>query len=64
LTDGSLKVQAIAWSPIADERMAVINSKIVREGNSVDDYNIVTISPNEVVVRKGGQMWRAEFGRP
>ncbi len=64
LADGSLKVQAIAWSPITDERMAVINSKIVREGNSVDDYTIVTIGQNEVVVRKGGQMWRAEFGRP
>lgn len=64
LNDGSLKVQAIAWSPVVEERMAVINSKIVREGSSVDDYTIITIDQDEVVVRKDGRMLRVLFGRP
>jgi hypothetical protein len=64
LTDGSLKVQAIVWSPTPQERMAVLNNQIVREGDAVDDFTVVAIGPDDVVVRKDGQMWRAIFGRP
>ena len=63
LTDGSLQVQAIAWSPKPEESMAVINSKIVREGGSVDDFAIVRIREDDVVVRGGGGEWRVVIGR-
>jgi Type II secretion system protein B len=65
LTDGRLKVHAIAWSPKPAERMAVINSRVIYEGDSVDDFTILAIRPDDVVVREKGQgVWRVEFGRP
>ena len=65
LTDGRLRVHAIAWSPRTTERMAVINSRILHEGDSVEDFVIVVIRPDDVVVReKEKGVWRVEFGRP
>lgn len=63
LTDGSLKVQALAWSSLPDERMAVINSQIVREGATVDDYIVVRIREDDVVVRREGREYRVLIGR-
>jgi hypothetical protein len=65
LTDGSLRVHAIAWSPQPAERMAVINSRVIHEGDSVEDFTVMVIRPDDVVVReKGKGVWRVEFGRP
>ena len=65
LTDGRLRVHAIAWAPQPAERMAVINSHILHEGDSVDDFAVMVIRPDDVVVReKGKGVWRVEFGRP
>jgi hypothetical protein len=65
LTDGRLRVHAIAWSPQPEERMAVINSRVIHEGDSVEDFVIVAIRTDDVVVReKGKGVWRVEFGRP
>lgn len=65
LTDGRLKVHAIAWSAEAEERMAVINSRVVHEGDNVEGFLIVAIRPEDVVVReKGNGMFRVVFGHP
>jgi len=65
LTDGRLRVHAIAWAPQPAERMAVINSRVLHEGDSVDDFAVMVIRPDDVVVReKGKGVWRVEFGRP
>lgn len=65
LTDGRLRVHAIAWAPQPAERMAVINSRVLHEGDSVEDFVVVVIRPDDVVVReKGKSVWRVEFGRP
>lgn len=65
LTDGRLKVHAIAWSPKAEERMAVLNNRVVYEGDSVEDFTIVVIRLDDVVVReKEKGLWRVVFGRP
>lgn len=65
LTDGRLKVQAIAWSAEPEDRMAVMNSRVVHEGDSVDDFIVVAIRPDDVVVReKGKGMWKVIFGKP
>lgn len=65
LTDGSLRVHAIAWSPQPAERMAVINSRVIHEGDAMEDFVIVVIRPDDVVVRqKEKGVWRVEFGRP
>ena len=65
LTDGRLKVHAIAWSAEAEERMAVVNSRVVHEGDSIDGFLIVAIRPEDVVVReKENGMFRVVFGHP
>lgn len=63
--DGNLKVQAIVWSTIAEDRIAVINSRIVHEGDELDGFTLVAIRADDVVVRKeGGRRWRVLFGHP
>jgi cytoskeletal protein RodZ len=64
LMDNRLKIQAIAWSPVPDERMAVINSRIVREGSSVEGFSVVAIRSDDVIVREKGQLYRVPFGSP
>lgn len=62
LTDTRLALQALAWSSDASRRMAVINGRIVREGESVDGYQIIQIRKEDVVVRDDQQSWSLEFG--
>ena len=62
LNDSKLKLQALAWSSDAARRMAVINGRIVREGESVDGYQIDQIRREDVIVSDGRQSWSLEFG--
>jgi hypothetical protein len=65
LAGGQLKVHAIVWSPVREDRMAVINSRILYEGDAMDGYTLVAIRPDDVVVRKDdGGRYRVIFGRP
>lgn len=64
LTDGRLKVQALAWSPLAEDRMAVINTRIVHEGDKVDEFAVLAIGQDDVVVRLKGVVYRIPFGLP
>jgi hypothetical protein len=61
--DGSkLRLQALAWFIDPAKRIAVINDRIVREGESVDGYQVAKIRPQDVVVSDGTKSWRLEFG--
>ncbi len=62
LTTAKIKLQALAWSSDAARRMAVINGRIVREGESMDGYQINQIRQEDVVVSDGRQSWSLEFG--
>lgn len=62
IEDSKLKLQALAWSTDDTRRMAVINGRIVREGESVDGYQVIQIREDDVVVNDGGKSWRLEFG--
>ncbi len=65
LTDGSLKVQAIVFAPAAEERMAVVNNTIVREGSAIQNYTIVGIGEEDIFVREGqGRLLKVPFGKP
>jgi hypothetical protein len=61
LNDSKIKLQALAWSSDAARRMAVINGRIVREGESMDGYQINQIRQEDVVVSDGRQSWSLEF---
>ena len=62
LDDSKLKLQAIAWSNDAVQRIAVINGHIVREGESVEGYSVNQIRQEDVIVSDGTESWRLEFG--
>jgi hypothetical protein len=62
LNDSKIKLQALAWSSDAARRMAVINGRIVREGESIDGYQINQIRQEDVVVSDGRESWSLEFG--
>jgi hypothetical protein len=62
IADSKLKLQALAWSDDAVRRMAVINGRIVHEGESVDGYQVLEIREEDVIVNAAGKSWRLEFG--
>jgi hypothetical protein len=65
MIDGALKVQAIVYAPAAEERMAVVNNTIVREGSAIERYTIVGIGEEDVFVREGqGRLLKVPFGKP
>ena len=59
--DSRFKLQAIAWSAEAHQRMAVINGRILREGESLDGFRVAHIHEDEVILSDGGTSWRIEF---
>lgn len=59
--DSKLKLQAIAWSQDASRRMVVINSRIFREGETVDGFSITQIREDDVIITDGSEIWRLEF---
>jgi hypothetical protein len=61
LNDDKLKLQAIAWSNEAAQRIAVINGHVVREGESVEGFSVNQIRREDVIVNDGTQSWQLEF---
>ena len=56
-------VQAIAWSRIPAERIAVVNGKVVRESESVEGMHVAQIGIDEVALTKDGKTWLLPCGR-
>ncbi len=61
IADDKLKLQALAWFDDASKRMVVINNHIVREGGSVDGYQVTQIRKQDVVINDGRKSWRLVF---
>lgn len=62
LDDSRLKLQAIAWSDNAAQRIAVVNDHVVREGESVEGFSVNQIRQDDIIVNDGTESWRLEFG--
>jgi hypothetical protein len=60
--ESKLELQAIAWSSDPKSRLAVVNGRVVREGESIDRVNIMHIGKDEVIFKKGGEEWKQLFG--
>ena len=60
-SESLLELQAIAWSENPEKRIAVINSHIVHEGESVENATVKHIGQNAVVFEKGSDKWRQLF---
>jgi len=55
------KVQAISWSEIPEQRLAVINSQVLREGDAIEEYQIQRINPDDIILQRGGKAFRLDF---
>jgi hypothetical protein len=62
LEDSKLKLQAISWSQNPDNRIAVINGVIMREGESIEGYRINRIGQDDVLVGSGQDERKLVFG--
>ena len=62
LDESKLKLQAIAWSNDASQRIAVINNHVVREGESIEGFSVTKIRQDDIIVNDGTESWRIEFG--
>ena len=56
------KIQAISWGDTPQERLAVINNQILREGDGIEGYRISRINPDDIILRRGKNTYRLEFG--
>lgn len=61
MTEGPLTLQAVSWSKSREERFAVINGRICREGAMIQNYRILLIKAEEVSVTDGTRTWRLVF---
>lgn len=61
IENSGLKVQAIAWFKDSKRRIAVINGRILREGENIDGYSVVQIGQDDVIVRKGDNEFKIVF---
>ena len=57
----SIKIQAISWSEIPAQSLAVINNQVVREGDGIEGYQISHINIDDIVLRRGDKAYRLEF---
>ena len=61
LNDPEMKLQAITWSKDPQKRIAVINNRIMRQGDVVSGYRIDTINQDDVVLSDAGEKWKLLF---
>jgi len=56
-----LKIEAIAWAEDSARRIAVINGRIVREGDVVKGIYIHKIGLSDIIFRKERNLWKIVF---
>lgn len=61
--DSGLEIQALSWDANPESRIAVINSRLCREGDRIGSYRIVAINPDDVVVARGSHRGRLVITR-
>ncbi|MDX1777066.1 MAG: general secretion pathway protein GspB, partial [Desulfobulbales bacterium] len=61
LKDRDIKLQAVTWSRNPSKRIAVINNRILRQGETVRGYIIDTINQDDVILSNKGEQWKLLF---
>ena len=61
LSDSDVKLQSISWSKNPSKRLTVISNRIVREGEMVSGYLLVTINKDDVILSQNREKWRINF---
>lgn len=57
----NIKIQAISWSEIPAQSLAVINNQVLREGDGIEGYHISHINLDDIVLHRGDKAYRLEF---
>ena len=58
-----LDLQAISWDENPESRIAVINGRVLREGERIEGYLLSEINADDVVFEHTGQIWKLDFRR-
>ena len=61
MEDPRIDLQAIAWAPEPENSFAVINNRIIREGNTIEGITILQIGKDAVSFKEGSSKWQQKF---
>lgn len=61
LEDASILIQAISWHNEPDNRVAVINNRVLNENESIEGYRIIEIRKDAVLLEKEGNRFKKNF---
>ncbi len=61
LKNNELKIQAISWAQKPENRIAVIDNRVLRQGDAVQGYRLVEIEKDSVILQDSDKDYRLEF---
>jgi heme/copper-type cytochrome/quinol oxidase subunit 2 len=61
MENDDLRVQAISWAYDPESRIAVINNKVLGEGDSVQGYCLIRIEKDSVILHDSGKNYRLKI---
>lgn len=61
MDNGIFKLQAISWAKNPIDRIAVIDNRVVRQGEAVQGYRILDIRQDQVILGLSGQQYALGF---
>jgi outer membrane biosynthesis protein TonB len=59
--NAGLRLQAISWSPVPIQRIAVINNRVLYEGEPVGEFTVSAIRQEAVLLDRSNVTYRLEF---
>jgi hypothetical protein len=60
-TEIGLSLQAVSWATRAQDRIAVVNGQIIRQGDDIEGYTVRDIDSDALVLCRSGQCYRLRF---
>ena len=61
LKDHALKIQAISWDQDTSNRIIVINNSILSEGDAIQEFQVIRIEKDAVILNDNGENYRLKF---
>jgi hypothetical protein len=58
-----LNLTGILWSEVPGRRLALINSRYLKEGEKINAVTLIRIEEKEVTFQYGGETWTVELER-
>ena len=56
-----LNLQAVSWAARAQDRIAVVNGQIMRQGDDIEGYTVRDIDADAVILCRSGECYRLAF---